>query len=178
MLIFRSSNFDHTEYSNISNTGWISRSTSLQEKLKRPRSSMPIFVKRNYIRIMFTRNKMDCRTQKSQSNNSVNCPILLKLIHLGKRMWKARKPSLGKTSIIMCLGRMALFASYMTSVVTSSRGPWPHSWGLVVLVIWTIFNDFWICTDDPQVKLLALTSLHRGRISVLSAAMFWYTVDL
>ena len=129
---------------NISNTAWISRSTSLEEKQKRPRSWMQDFVKRkrNYRRMTFARNKVpvDCRTQKSQSNKSVDCPILLKFIHLGKRMWEARKPSPGKTSTIMCLGRMALFASYMTFVVTSSRGPWPHSWGLVVLVIRTLFK--------------------------------------
>ena len=67
---------------------------------------------------------------------------LLNLIYLGKRLWKARKPSPGKTSIIMCLGRMVQFAFCMMSVVTSSQGPWPHSWGLAVLVIRTLFRWF------------------------------------
>lgn len=80
VCFFRLSKFDHTEYGNISNTGGISRSTSLQEKQKRPRSLMQNFVKRNYIWMMFARNKVDCRTKKSKSNKSVDCRILLKVI--------------------------------------------------------------------------------------------------
>ena len=138
MSISCSSKLDHTEYGNISNTGWISRSKSLQEKQKRPRSLMQNFVKRNYIGIAFARNKANCWTEKSQSKQ-ISWLSNLKLIHLGKRMWKARKLSPGKTSIIMCLDRMALFASYMMSLVTSSQGPWRHSWGLVAPVIRTLF---------------------------------------
>ena len=80
------SNFDHTEYGIIRNTGSIPRSTSLQEKQKRPRSLMQNFLKRNYIEMTFARNKVDCWTEESQSNRLADCPILLKLIHLGKRI--------------------------------------------------------------------------------------------
>ena len=47
----------------------------------------------------FARKKVDHWNRESQLNKSVDCRILLKLIHLDKRMRKARKPSHGKPQL-------------------------------------------------------------------------------